>query len=215
MALAVRVAFWLPGWTVRGTTLAAPGALEQALNGLDQPLIYPFFMAEGFFTRTTLPRRLTAAGNSALTRLPAFGHDPTLPALMADLAREQAHKAGIDPASASLLIAAHGSKVSRASATITEQVAETLRRISPFARVVTGYVEEQPFLADAARLEGPSLCLPFFALRAGHVMDDVPAALSKAGFAGPRMPPVGEAEAVARMVAASLQGAHERAMADA
>ncbi len=204
MALAVRVALWLPGWQVRGTTLAAPGALEHALAGLDRPMIYPFFMAEGFFTRTTLPKRLAAAGHPDLTRLPAFGHDPALPALMADLARTACGDNGLDPARTTLLIAAHGSQVSRASATITESVARVLRTTSGFQKIVTGYVEEAPFLQEVARLNGPALCLPFFALRAGHVMDDVPHALSQAGFTGPLLPPLGEAPPIARMIAGSL-----------
>ncbi|MEH6750754.1 MAG: cobalamin biosynthesis protein CbiX, partial [Paracoccaceae bacterium] len=62
-ALAAATAPHLPaGWRVRGATLAADGALEAALHGLTDPLIYPFFMAEGFITGTLLPRRLTEAG---------------------------------------------------------------------------------------------------------------------------------------------------------
>lgn len=207
MALAVRVALWLPGWRVRGATLAAPGALERALRGLDRPLVYPFFMAEGWFTRTTLPGRLEAAGAGDLVRLAAFGTDPRLPALMARQALDAARAAGMDPGRSTLLVAAHGSQVSRASSTITEAVAATLRRTTPFARVATGYVEEPPFLHEAASAPGPALCLPFFALRAGHVAGDVPEALARAGFAGPLLPAVGEAPEVARMVAATLAAA--------
>jgi sirohydrochlorin ferrochelatase len=213
MALAVRVAFWLPGWQVRGATLAAPGAIEAALAKMANPLIYPFFMAEGFFTRTTLPKRLAAAGRTGLHQLPAFGHDPALLALMAELALAAATQHDLIPADTTLLIAAHGSKVSRASATITETVAATLRATGLFAQIVTGYVEEAPFLHDAARIDGPAICLPFFALRAGHVLDDVPEALSQAGFAGPLLPPLGEAPHVARMIAATL--IKHRAFADA
>lgn len=207
MALAVRVGMWLPGWRVRGATLASPGALEHALHRLDRPLVYPFFMAEGWFTRTTLPKRLTAAGASALPQLPAFGTDPALPALMAALATDAARAQGLDPHGTTLVLAAHGSQVSRASATITEAVADRLRTLTPFARIVTGYVEEAPFLHDAAAGLGPALCLPFFALRAGHVSSDVPEALTRAGFTGPLLPAVGETAIVAPRIAASLADA--------
>lgn len=208
-ALAVRVAMRLPGWRVAGTTLAAEGALEQALARLDRPLVYPFFMAEGWFTRTTLPRRLAAAGAGDLRQLPAFGTDPALPGLMARVAADATRAAGLDPAQVTLLLAAHGSKVSRASAEITEAMATRLRAATAFARVATGYVEEPPFLAEAARDLGPAICLPFFALRAGHVAQDVPEALAEAGFTGPLLPAIGEHEAAADLIAAALARAAE------
>lgn len=206
-SLAVRVAMRLPGWRIAGTTLAAEGALEQALARLDRPLVYPFFMAEGWFTRTTLPRRLAAAGAADLRQLPAFGTDPALPALMARVALDAARTARLDPAQTTLLLAAHGSKVSRASAEITEDMARRLRAATPFARIATGFVEEPPFLADAARDLGPALCLPFFALRAGHVAQDVPEALAEAGFEGPLLPAIGEHADAAALIAAALERA--------
>lgn len=204
MALAVRVAMWLPGWQVRGTTLAAPQALEHALSRMERPLVYPFFMAEGWFTRTTLPKRLAAAGKSVAQQLPAFGHDAGMAQLMANLALAACAERGMKPEQTTLLIAAHGSQVSRASATITEQVAARLRETTGFARIITGYVEEAPFLSDAARVEGPAICLPFFALNAGHVMDDVPAALQSAGFEGVLLPHVGWVAPVAQLIAAAV-----------
>lgn len=204
-ALAVRVAMWCPGWTVRAATLAAEGALTAALARLDNPVIYPFFMAEGWFTRTNLPRKLAAAGAAGLRQLPAFGHDPQMAALLARAAAAGAAKHRIDPSRATLLLAAHGSQVSRASATITEEMAETLRGSAGFAAVTTGYVEEPPFLADAARaITGPALCLPFFATRAGHVAQDVPEALKTAGFAGTLLPAIGEHPDAARLIADAL-----------
>lgn len=202
-ALAVRVRFWLgPGWQVRGTTLAMPGALEAAVAALPGALIYPFFMAEGFFTRRQLPKRLAEAGVNAPRQLPAFGHDPGMPALLARVVRD----AGLTDG-ATVVLAAHGSQVSRASATITEEMAEHLRRDTGMT-VRTGYVEEDPFLQDAARgIAGPSLCLPFFATRAGHVAEDVPAALAEAGFTGKLLPAIGEHADAARLIAEALQRA--------
>lgn len=204
-ALAVRVAMRLPGWRVRGATLAAPGALEAALARLSDPLIYPFFMAEGWFTRTALPKRLAAAGAAHLAPLPAFGSDPALPALVRDLALAACHQRGWVPGDTTLLLAAHGSQVSRASALATEGMAETLRAAGDFAAITCGFVEEAPHLADAARgLPDRSLCLPLFALSAGHVTGDVPEALETADFSGGLLPPVGAAAGVADLVAGGL-----------
>ena len=53
-ALAARVRIWCPGWRIRGTTLALPGALETAVAALPDALVFPFFMAEGSLTCFTV-----------------------------------------------------------------------------------------------------------------------------------------------------------------
>jgi sirohydrochlorin ferrochelatase len=202
-ALAARVRLWLPGWQVRGTTLALPGALDRAVASMPHALIYPFFMAEGWFTRSQLPKRLRAAGMEHSVQLPALGHDPGMPDLLRDAAMMAARTHGL-PHDATLILAAHGSQVSPASSRITEQMAAMLRRETAF-RVVTGYVEQEPFLQDVARqVTGPAFCLPYFATRAGHVMDDVPEALEAAGFTGPLLPAIGEHPDCARLIAHAL-----------
>jgi sirohydrochlorin ferrochelatase len=74
-----------------------------------------------------------------------------------------------------------------------------------FARVVAGFVEEPPYLADAARDLGPAVCLPFFALRAGHVETDVPEALAAAAFDGPLLPEIGAHPDVPALIADALR----------
>mgnify|MGYP001767379296 CR=1 FL=1 len=204
-ALAVRVAMWCPGWQVRAATLAAEGALAAALARNPNPVIYPLFMAEGWFTRSHLPQRLAAAGGAGLRQLPAFGHDPDLPSLIAAAAIAGAADHGLPPAETTLLLAAHGSQRSPASARITESIADTLRQTTGFARITTGYVEQDPWLADSARTcRAPALCLPLFATRAGHVAEDVPQALAEARFPGPLLPAIGEHPHTARVIAAAL-----------
>lgn len=202
-ALAVRVAALLPGATVRGATLAMPGALEAALRGLSAPLVYPFFMAEGYFTGRVLPARLAAAG-AAARQLAPFGTDAALPALTARAAMTGAHEAGLDPARTALLLAAHGSQVSVTSKDSTYAMAAALRPLVPFRAIEVGLIEEPPLLADAARGLGPAICLPFFALRAGHVVGDIPEALAAAAFEGPLLPAIGEHPDVPAVIAAGL-----------
>ena len=203
-ALAAQVQAQLPGWQVLGATLAAPGALETALDRLGPgALIYPFFMAQGWFTGRELPRRLALAGAGALRQLDPFGTDPDLPGLMARVALDGARQAGLDPAASTLLLAAHGSKVSRTSADSTYAMADHMRRLTSFT-VTVGFVEEPPFLTDTARIDGPAICLPFFALRAGHVAGDVPDALDQAGFSGPLLRAIGEHPMAAALIAAAL-----------
>lgn len=204
-ALAAATAPHLPaGWRVRGATLAADGALEAALHGLTDPLIYPFFMAEGFFTGTLLPRRLTEAGATNARQTAPFGVDPALPDLMARVALAAAEGR---PEDTKLLVAAHGSKVSRTSADSTHAMVAALGPLTSFNCILAGFVEEAPFLADQARALGAGICLPFFALEAGHVVGDIPEALEEAGFQGPILPPIGQHPEVPALIAAALMRA--------
>jgi sirohydrochlorin ferrochelatase len=202
--LASRVSALLPGWTVRGATLASPGSLSGALGGLAQPLVYPFFMAEGYFTAGVLPGRLRDI-HPAARQLPAFGSDPDIPALAGAAAMSCAHDHGLAQEETALLLAAHGSQVSPASRIATLALARTLSTALPFRAVVTGFIEEAPHLADAARGLGQAICLPLFTLNAGHVIADVPEALASAGFSGPVLPPLGAHPGVPHLIAAALQ----------
>jgi sirohydrochlorin ferrochelatase len=206
--LAQGVAACLPAsWRVAGATLAAPLAVEAALADLHRPLILPFFMAEGHFTRTLLPRRLRAAGAADLRQLPCFGAQPALPALAGQAALDAARAARLAPQATTLLLAAHGSQVSRASARATLAMAARLAVLTPFQRIVTAFVEEHPLIRSAAIGLYPALCLPLFALRATHVAQDVPLALAAAGFRGRLLPAIGEHRQVPALIAAALQQA--------
>lgn len=202
-ALAAQVAALLPGMAVQGATLAMPGALDIAGN---DSLIYPLFMAAGWFTQSELPRRLARAGAPDARILPPFGSDPGLPALCLDLIAAAARTRGWALAQTHLLIAAHGSGRSPAPAAAARKMAAQL---SPHvAATRCGFIEEAPHIADAARdLPGRSLCLPLFATCAEHVTDDLPQALEQAGFAGALLPPVGLAPAVPAMIAESIRAA--------
>lgn len=200
-ALAARVGAYLPQWTVRGATLAAPDALDRALAGLDQPVVYPFFMAQGWFTGTELPRRLAGRGRVVAP----FGVEPALPDLCAHILTETLAQRGWQAGDTALLLAAHGSQRSRTSADSAFAMAGHLRARIALRQITCGFVEESPLLADAARGLGQAICLPFFALRAGHVIEDIPQALEQAGFAGALLPPLGEDAGVPGLIADSLR----------
>ncbi|WP_347265750.1 cobalamin biosynthesis protein CbiX [Paracoccus sp. (in: a-proteobacteria)] len=202
-ALAAQVATLLPDVQLRGATLAMPGAL--AIAGNDS-LIYPLFMAAGWFTQTELPRRLARTGATQARILPPFGSDPGLPGLCLRLIADAASARGRHLAQTHLLLAAHGSGRSRAPAAAAQAMAA---RLAPHVSATRcGFIEEAPFITDAARdLPEPTLCLPLFATAAEHVTDDLPHALAQAGFAGTLLPPVGLAPAVPAMIAASIRAA--------
>lgn len=199
--LAAAVARNDPGCEVLGATLADPDGLARCCD--DDTLVYPMFMAEGWFTGTELPRRLARAGAGGARVMRPFGTDPGLPPLIVAAAHQAAIAQGWDPHRSVLLMSAHGSQRSQASFNITSALADL---IAPhFARVVVGFVEQAPFLADAARGLERAVSLPMFALQAEHVTDDLPTALNEAGFSGPRLQPVGQMPQVPAMIAAALR----------
>lgn len=190
------------GWVVHGATLACGCSVRRAARAR---LVYPLFMAEGWFTQTELPRRLAMAGAEGFAVLRPLGLDPGLPAIGAASAREAASAAGLHPAATTLVIAGHGSQKSRGSERATRAFADALAG-QGWARIEAGFIEEAPFLSEL-QLDGPAVCLPFFATGASHTTDDIPEAWSAIGAPGPIAPPIGTAPAVPSLIAAALRAA--------
>lgn len=205
--LAGRVAGLLPGWRVASATLAEEGALAAALAGLARPLVFPFFMADGWFTATALPERLERAGVGGLTVLPAFGVMAEVQGLAVRALLAAAESHGWPAGETDVVLAAHGSGRSPAPAAAAERLAHAARAAG-FARVRLGFIEEEPSIADAAAGLGRRvLCLPLFVARWGHVETDVPAALARAAFAGDCLQPIGAQPEVPAIIAAELRRA--------
>ena len=200
-ALADRVDTALPGVRVRGATLAAPGCFETAVAELGAPLLYPFFMADGYFVRRILGDKAKAHGLSVLS---PFGHEPALTELIEATLIAKLASQGWAASDTTLLVAAHGSAVSQKNAETTEALTARLQKSLGFRKARSGFVEQEPFLGDVARKLGQAICLPFFALRAGHYIDDVPEALASCDFSGPVLPPFIEWSATPTLIAQSL-----------
>lgn len=193
--LAARVNAQLPGWQIGAATLARPGALRKALQAQPKAWIYPFFMAEGWFTRVQLPRRLAELGHEAPI-LPPFGRDPALPGLVAG----QITSYGCND----VILVAHGSKVARSSRKMTEALSHRLAALLPEVRLELAFLEEEPHLRQVAARHPKALCVPLFALRAGHVAQDIPQSLAEAGHEGALAPAIGEASEVPALIAAAI-----------
>lgn len=198
----------LPGLAVAAGVLSGEPTLEAALFDVaarsEGPiLVYPFFMAPGFFVNVKIPNRIAEAGLTERCRvLVPFGMAEPLPVVIRDRARAQALEAGIDAATARLLLVGHGSKVARASAEATEAVAACLREIGSFGVVATAFLEEAPFLEDVVVAdERPTIVVGFFNGDGLHAAEDVPQALGS--FDGPIVytGPVGAFPEVAGLIA--------------
>lgn len=204
-ALARKVAARLTGWTLRSVTLAKPGALDRAVAGLDAPLIFPFFMADGWFIRTALPDRLARAGAQSPRILTPFGLLPETLALTDERAAAAATERGWDITETTLILAAHGSGRSAYPREAAALTARSIAERHPFKAIRSGFIEESPSVDEAAAGTGPkSICLPLFVARWGHVETDLPAALAKARFEGALLDPVGTAPEVPDLIAHAI-----------
>lgn len=140
-----------------------------------------------------LPKRLADAGGAAWRILPPFGTDPAIAELTLDLARA---------AGRPILLAAHGSFRSPAPSQIAHDMCARIEAMGIPARAA--FIDQQPQIAEVAALMPDAACLPFFAARGGHVIDDLPAGLAKGGFRGPLLDAVGLDPRVPGIIAAAL-----------
>lgn len=194
-ALAGKVQALLPGWEVRAATLAEPGAIARAVAGRGPGVVYPMFMAGGWFTRVQIPAKLAEAGAEGWPVLEPFGCDPAVHDLCVALARE----AG----ASEVVLAAHGSFKSPAPSEIARQVAGRMATQAD-VRVEVGFIDQSPQLAGLTGFGAGAVCLPFFAASGGHVTDDIPQALAEAGFGGRILPAVGLDARVPGIIAAAI-----------
>jgi sirohydrochlorin ferrochelatase len=199
-ALAARVETALRGWRVRAATLAEPGAIARAVAGIAPGLVFPMFMAGGWFTRVQIPAKLAEAGAptgpGGWTVLEPFGCDPAVHDLCVAIAR--------DTGATEVILAAHGSFKSPAPSDIARHVAQRIAA-GTGARVLAGFIDQEPQLARLEATGPGAVCLPFFVAEGGHVSDDIPGALEETGFRGRILPPVGTDSRVPGIIAAALE----------
>ncbi|WP_252737337.1 CbiX/SirB N-terminal domain-containing protein [Citreicella sp. C3M06] len=200
-ALASQVQTRMSGWRIGSATLAAKGRFEDEIESLGAPLIYPYFMAKGWFTGQVLAKKARGLG---LTMLEPFGVEPGLIDCAATELRALLAQQGWQPEDTALIVAAHGSAMSKTSADSAYAFARALQSGLGLRVTRTGFIEQPPFLKDVAQTVGQAVCLPYFAQNSGHMEDDVPAALSAAGFDGPMLPPFIEWADTAQLIATSI-----------
>lgn len=203
---AARVSDHLTGWDVRSATLACNGAIERAMR--DGAVVFPFFMAKGWFTGKVLPKRLDGYNYSVTA---PFGLLHGLPAATAQLLQEQFTARPDAPRQVHL--AAHGSARGPKAFEATEQFANALRAQLPDVIIKTGYIEQAPYVYETAEaLSRDAICLPFFAQSGEHVRDDIPDALNTAGFHGKLLPSLGTCDQAARLIAHEIQTLADKLM---
>lgn len=202
--VAAAVTAALPDWRIGSATLAEEGALARAMVDLGTPVVFPFFMADGWFIRSLLPKRLAEARAAPRLILPPFGLMTAVHHLAGKAALASAKARGWLPEETTLVLAAHGSGRSPFPAKAARAFQTALQSLG-FAGIRLGFIEEPPFLEQVAADAGPrAICLPLFVARWGHVISDIPAALVAADFRGPCLAPIGTRAEVPGLVAAAL-----------
>ncbi len=189
--LAGRLGTLLPDTTVTGVTLAAQGALDDAVRGLENPVICPWFMSDGWFVKTNLPKRLRAAGLKRWDTTAPLGLMPGIGKLMSDRLKACLAISRWNTEETTLILAAHGSPSSDRPRLATEAAATAIASHLRLKEILPCYVDEAPAIQECARGQAQAIVLPFFAARAGHVLEDLPEELQEAGFTGPVLDPVG------------------------
>lgn len=198
-ALALRVSDVLGGWDVRSATLAEGETLATVARAMPAGVIFPMFMAGGWFTRVQIPARLAAGGIGGWQVLEPFGCDPAIHDLVVTLAVE-----AIGTAVPEIILAAHGSFKSSVPSDIARHLARRIAMETGATRVEAAFIDQDPQLSSMTGFGNDAVCLPYFAAAGGHVTDDIPAALAKAGFRGRILPPVGLDARVPGLIAQAI-----------
>ncbi|MBE7496510.1 MAG: hypothetical protein HS117_16320 [Verrucomicrobiaceae bacterium] len=146
--------------------------------------IVPNFISEGYFCQQVLPRELrldapvTRRDGKTILYCDPVGIHPNMTRLLVQRADEVAP--GVPREKTSLVIVGHGTNLNENSRKVIEnQVALIRGGHYGFAEVVDAYMEEQPFVADWARLTtAPNVVVvPFFIADGLHSFQDIPVLL--------------------------------------
>ena len=174
----VGCAFWKEEPSLRDAQfLFADGAINEVL-------VVPNFISEGYFTQTVIPRELELKGPVTTRRdgqvwkySEPVGSHPIVTELLLVRAREVAPD--VDPREAALLIVAHGTELNDNSAIAAKREAERIRSRGEYASVLNAYMEEPPLISDWDKLtSAPNvIVVPFFIADGLHSYEDIPVLL--------------------------------------
>lgn len=150
----------------------------------DEVYVVPDFISEGYFTQEVIPRELELEGATSQRHGKTWHY--TLPvgvhSSMTDLLLRRAREVapGVPEEETTLFIVGHGTGLNKNSTKAVRDQAEAIAASEAnFAAVMDTYMEEQPFIADWAKLaETPNVVVvPFFIADGLHSYQDIPVLL--------------------------------------
>src|SRR6185295_6908085 len=148
---------------------------------INEVLVVPNFISEGYFTQNVIPRELELKGDDTERETgqvwhycPPVGSHPGMTELLLQRATEIAPS--VDPAETTLLIVGHGTDLNENSAAAAKREVEKMRQLNRYAAVQNVYMEEPPLVADwAALTRTPNVVVvPFFIADGLHSYEDIP-----------------------------------------
>ena len=187
------------------TALAAAKA-----SGAQRILVYPMFMASGYFVDVKIPEELRNAGCDDICEVMSpLGSDTDLPAVMLARAVGVARKANLSPALTRLLVVGHGSQRGAPdSLRATQKFAALVRGRGVFKQVDIALLEEEPFVRDVLKVSQlPTVAVGYFYAPGLHAAEDVPKAISETGADALYTGSVGENSATTELICSAILGA--------
>lgn len=191
------------------------------LNRIESPVvrIIPFFMSNGYYSRSLVPRlldlerattwRRRGAGGAQLVRyLAPVGTAPEISDLLRRRLLHLCAEHVLVPGAVRVVLAAHGSSRGNGA---TEAEQHAARLAGAFADIGTAFLTQPPRLGEVLRRRGPraTLVLGLFATMGRHMRVDVPAAIAAArdDGGGPLLwsGAIGEDPAIVEIVLAQLR----------
>jgi sirohydrochlorin cobaltochelatase len=156
------------------------GVLDELAS--DEVTVVPLMTSAGHYSDVVLPAALAKNRRFEAVRLrqtPPVGTHPGIAALLARRVSELLRDHGLARSATSLLLVGHGTRRHPASRTSTLELADTLRRRRVAGEVLTGFVDDDPPVAEAFAGAGNEavLVLPFLVGGGTHVLEDIPRAL--------------------------------------
>jgi sirohydrochlorin cobaltochelatase len=163
-------------------------SVDEAIRALSSchVVVYPLFLADGYFTRVVLPRLVLGAIHQdaarTITILPPLGLEPALADLIADEAALAANTHAISPEEITVVLLAHGSTDDKASRISAERLAERVRQRPCFRETRIALLEEAASLAEAiADVHGPTIVVGLFAGEGMHGAEDAKRLIAELG----------------------------------
>ena len=164
--------------------------LSTVLEGLSPTIskdviVVPAMTAEGYYTKTVIPKRLTENANYPyfnVTIAPALGTHPSLVGIVARRIRLLLHQNRLDRSETTVVIVGHGTRRNPNSGRTTFDLATSVnQRVA--VDVVPAFIDQDPEIGWVrSRISKPNVVvIPFLMGMGPHVTSDVPEAFELIG----------------------------------
>lgn len=150
--------------------------------------LLPFFMSNGYFVSNRIPELFKLENGQRieigrkLYLCDALGTDPELAGIIAAMAQDICRDQNYESEKVRLVLVAHGSEKSSASAEATYLQQQAVKDRSEFNDVSVAFLNEAPYLDSVLTTDYedglPLILVGLFAAEGPHAMEDVPGAIA-------------------------------------